>query len=138
METKTNNGTAITFSPLPFDGRDPLTRSKKAGDENGMNDPKTVTAITISKKDDQLESQITYVDDDGQENTVNMYNVYNEEPPTGGLYRKVDNETNEPLANAVFHVFDSENQRVKEDEIIKTDEDGVVRVDGLPLVIIMQ
>ncbi|MBU5359821.1 hypothetical protein KQI58_01865 [Enterococcus raffinosus] len=138
LETKTNNGTAITFSPLPFDevGTYTYTIKEKAGDENGMNyDPKTVTAaITISKKDDQLESQITYVDDDGQENTVNMFiNVYNEEPPTGGFcIRKVDNETNEPLANAVFHVFDSENQRVKEDEIIKTDEDGVVRVDGLP------
>lgn len=138
VETKTNDGSDIDFGPLTFDkvGTYTYTIKEKAGDEAGMSyDQKIVTAaITISEKDQQLESKITYIDDDNQENSANMFiNVYKEEPPTGGFcIRKVDADTNEPLANAVFHVFDAGNRRVKEDEVIKTNEEGVVRVDDLP------
>ncbi|MBX8935971.1 collagen binding domain-containing protein [Enterococcus gilvus] len=138
IETKENDGSAIKFKKLSFDqtGTYVYTIKEKAGDEVGMTyDGKTVTAtIEITEKGNQLESKVTYSDDDAKENTANEFlNVYNEEPPTGGfLIRKVDTDSNEPLANAAFHVFDAEMQRIREDEVIQTDEDGVVKVNGLP------
>ncbi|MBO0413356.1 hypothetical protein JZO81_20055 [Enterococcus hulanensis] len=138
IDTKENDGSSIKFKKLTFDqaGTHKYTIKEKAGDEAGMTyDGKTVTAkIEITENGNQLESKITYSDDDAKENTANEFlNVYNEEPPTGGfLIRKVDTDSNEPLANAAFHVFDAEMQRIREDEVIQTDEDGVVKVDGLP------
>lgn len=138
IDTKENDGSSIKFKKLSFDqaGTYVYTIKEKAGDEAGMTyDGKTVTAtIEITEKGDQLESKITYSDDDAKENTANEFlNVYNEEPPTGGFHiRKVDTDSNEPLANAAFHVFDAEMQRIREDEVIQTDEDGVVKVNGLP------
>lgn len=138
IKTKKNDGTSIKFKKLSFDqaGTYVYTIKEKAGNEVGMTyDGKTVTAtIKITENGDQLESKVTYSDDDAKENTANEFlNIYNEEPPTGGfLIRKVDTDSNEPLANAAFHVFDAEMQRIREDEVIQTDEDGVVKVDGLP------
>lgn len=138
IETKKNDGTSIKFKKLSFDqaGTYVYTIKEKAGNEVGMTyDGKTVTAtIEITEKGNQLNSKVTYSDDDAKENIANEFlNVYNEEPPTGGfLIRKVDTDSNEPLANAAFHVFDAEMQRIREDEVIQTDEDGVVKVNGLP------
>lgn len=138
IATKTNEGAAIKFDTLTFDkpGVHTYTIKEEIGDEKGMSyDRKIVTAtIEISEKENLLTSKVTYTDDDNQENMANLFkNSYEEEPPTGGfLIKKVDAENDEPLANAVFHVFDEKNQRVKEDELIKTDEDGIVKVNDLP------
>lgn len=110
---------------------------EKIGSEPGMTyDGKKVTAIVeIIEEDGQLSSKVSYEDDDQKDNKPEQFiNSYQDEaPPTGGfLLEKIDIDSEEPLANAIFHLYDSTNQRVKEDEVIQTGPDGTIKVTNLP------
>lgn len=140
LETQTNDEIGeINFLNREFQevGSYRYTIVEKSGSEPGMTyDSKKVTAvIDIGEKDGQLVSSVSYEDDDQKENTPEQFtNRYQEDSaPSGGfLLEKIDIDSKEPLANAVFHLYDSNNQRVKEDEVIQTGPDGTVEVTNLP------
>lgn len=140
LETQSNDENGeITFLSREFQdvGTHRYTIVEKLGAEPGMTyDSKKVTAvIEIAEDNGQLSSTVSYEDDDQKDNAPEQFiNSYqNETPPTGNfLLEKIDIDSEEPLANAVFHLYDSNNQRVKEDEVIQTGPDGTVKVTNLP------
>ncbi|MGG5331565.1 MSCRAMM family protein [Enterococcus sp. AZ163] len=140
LETQANDETGeITFLKREFrdTGTYYYTIVEKAGSESEIiYDAKKVTAIIeIVEEDGQLLSSVTYKDNDQKDNISEKFiNSYHDNSsPTGSLLlKKIDSNSEEPLANSVFHLYNSNNQRVKENEVIQTGSDGTIEVTNLP------